>query len=188
MACIHLFRKSQPIALLRCAIILEKLLSHSKHNYAAQIMIIRVYIYLGAITQAAEHYGKLDLKHIQNHTTAWIMLTRISTLHPHIVQEKPNPLGLPLFDPTSTLDKALQWMHKSETVMKSGISDFLDNKSYCNLLDHLAFVKTFESSFAKYTFACESIRLRRSGQWASETDYAPILSRTPVVETLDSCF
>lgn len=79
-------------------------------------------------------------------------------------------------------------MHKSETVMKSGISDFLDNKSYCNLLDHLAFVKTFESSFAKYTFACESIRLRRSGQWASETDYAPILSRTPVVETLDSCF
>ena len=52
-------------ALIRSTIILENILSHSKHNYDALLLLVRLYMYFGAGSLAIERYSRLSLKNIQ---------------------------------------------------------------------------------------------------------------------------
>ena len=83
IACIHLYHEGKPMAQLQATLILERLLKHSKHNYEAILLAIRLYVCQGAFSKAFDLYTRLDIKNIQILTEAWILLTRISTLYPH---------------------------------------------------------------------------------------------------------
>ena len=62
--------------------ILESLLQQSKHNYQALLLLVRIYILIGAIGLALDVYPRLSIKQIQNDTLSHFVLTRISTLLP----------------------------------------------------------------------------------------------------------
>jgi N-terminal acetyltransferase B complex non-catalytic subunit len=63
--------------------ILETLLQKSKHNYQALLLLVRIYLLIGAISSAFKVYEHLNIKQIQNDTLSHYLLTRISTLLPN---------------------------------------------------------------------------------------------------------
>ncbi|KAF8539658.1 N-acetyltransferase B complex non catalytic subunit-domain-containing protein [Trichophaea hybrida] len=63
--------------------ILESLLQKSKHNYQALLLLVRIYLLIGAIGSALDIYPRLNIKQIQNDTLSHFMLTRISALLPN---------------------------------------------------------------------------------------------------------
>ena len=156
MGCIHMHANGNRSALLRSAFILEKLLLHSKHNYDAILIIVRVYLYLGASTKALEHYSKLDIKNIQFQTLAWIVLDRVSTLHPHKSTKKAQP-----FDPAHLLEEAVAWILKSEAQIRSTFPKYFENDSYINLIDQTISLERMQTSLVKCNFICGMSRLAR---------------------------
>lgn len=167
-ACIRLFDHGETRAILRCAAILELLLQDSTHNYDAQLMAIRVYIYLGLTMHAVMHYSKLDIKNIQFLTNSWILLTRISTIHPHAC---PVPLvgGIPgVVNLAQLLKKAIKWGERNNAQVVGGISRFLELDSLSSLLQHLEYYKRTElTPLVRYSMICEIHRIIRlgHGQW-----------------------
>lgn len=63
--------------------ILNVVVSKSKHNYQALLLLVRLYLLLGAIPLAIEVYPRLNIKQIQNDTLSHFLLTRISTVLPN---------------------------------------------------------------------------------------------------------
>ena len=63
--------------------VLETLLEKSKHNYQALLLLVRIYLLIGAISSAFKVYHRLNIKQIQNDTLSHSLLTRISTLLPN---------------------------------------------------------------------------------------------------------
>ncbi|MCJ1435963.1 hypothetical protein MMC27_005339 [Xylographa pallens] len=163
MGCIHLFDNGDERGLVRAAAILELLLSNSAHNYDAQLIIIRVYIYLGIGVQAMSHYARLDIKHLQYLTNSWIMFTRISTIHPHpfpVVSSR----KIDLTSPTTMLKSALSWGHRQNQQVEGGIASFFEHDSLFELLQHLEFQKTTEvAALVKASLMSEAKRIARLG-------------------------
>lgn len=158
MGCIRCFEGDDyhRAALFKCALILERLLAHSKHNEDALILIIRVYIHLGATRKAVEHYTKLDIKHIQNLTDAWILLTRISTIHPHAF-----PRNAQLPSPAQLLTKALCWTVSSDSQAISSIINSVKYDSFMSLLSLVEYARITETCLARCSFICEARRINR---------------------------
>ena len=185
MGFVHLFKRGQKSALLRSAVVLEILLQHSKHNYDAILMIVRIYIYLGAVTQAVEHYLKLDIKHIQHQTVSWVLFTRISSIHPHTGSSRFYKSGREPFNPSKMLQAALAWAIRNEEQLRSGSTKYLDHDAYYNLIDHLKLVKASENSITKYMLIIELQRIKRLRHSDDIEDYHPILeSMTADIEDL----
>ena len=162
MGCVHLWKSGHRLALVRCAVILEVLLSESKHNYDALLIIIRVYLCLGAVTRAWEFYERLDVKNMQYQSTAWILFTRISTIHPHPIKDRANA-NIIKFHPASAIEEMLRWILKNEKRLRSGVTMFLENDAYINLLDHLKTTESLEQSPCKGVLICEFWRIHRLG-------------------------
>ena len=163
MGCIHLFETGDERGLVRAATILEMLLSNSAHNYDAQLIIIRVYIYLGLGAQAISHYARLDIKHLQYLTNSWIMFTRISTIHPH-----PFPIvsstKIELTSPATMLKSALIWGHRQNKQVEGGIASFFEHDTLFELLQHLEYQKTTEvAALVKVSLMAEARRIARLG-------------------------
>lgn len=62
--------------------ILTTVIQKSKHNYQALLLLVRLYLLVGAVSFAVEVYPRLNIKQIQNDTLSHFLLTRISTLLP----------------------------------------------------------------------------------------------------------
>ncbi|KAI9821584.1 MAG: hypothetical protein M1832_003258 [Thelocarpon impressellum] len=141
MGLVHLARmdsreaaKGSSIHLLQAAALLEHLLSRSKHNYQALLMLVRIYILLGAGSVASEVYPRLAIKQIQNDTLSYNILSRISTLHPHTVVTSIKPVDTADLEPE--LGKALE---EGSYDQIEGFSDFgrRVKRSICKAMWHL---------------------------------------------------
>ena len=163
MGCIHLLDRGHERALLRCALILEILLSNSSHNYDALLLIIIVYFALGVIAKGMQHYLKLDIKHIQYLTNAWILFTRISTIHPHSFRT--GTLGnKPLPNPATMIKSGLAWVAKNDLHVKSGIKKFIEHDSLVNIMKHLEYANaTGAGPLTKPSLLIEIQRISRFG-------------------------
>jgi N-terminal acetyltransferase B complex non-catalytic subunit len=69
--------------------VLETLLQRSKHNYQALLLLVRIYLLIGAVGLALDIYPRLNIKQIQNDTLSHFLLTRISTLLPNDARTPP---------------------------------------------------------------------------------------------------
>jgi N-terminal acetyltransferase B complex non-catalytic subunit len=69
--------------------VLETLLQRSKHNYQALLLLVRIYLLVGAVGSALDIYPRLNIKQIQNDTLSHFLLTRISTLLPNDARTPP---------------------------------------------------------------------------------------------------
>lgn len=63
-------------------VILSAVVGKSKHNYQAMLLLVRLYLLIGAVGLAVDVYPGLNIKQIQNDTLSHFLLTRISTLLP----------------------------------------------------------------------------------------------------------
>jgi N-terminal acetyltransferase B complex non-catalytic subunit len=159
MGCVHLHKNGQKHALIRCVAILEALLSDSKHNYDAILMLIRVYTYLGAIPLAAKYWDRLDTKHLQTLGVSWIMFTRISTLHPHSCTNERFPL-----DPADALTKMLDWAIKTEKASGKREIEYLEHHSYNGLLDIVEHNRDMSNAYPKFMLTSELLRILYHGR------------------------
>ena len=162
MAFVHMWMLSDDNALVRCAYVLETVLLRSKHNYDAILLAIRVYMHLGLYARAADLFRGLDTKHIQTLSTAWILVTRISSLHPH--QSKLWGGG-----PVPMLQEEVKWIKSSQRSLRRALNETLRHGSYRNFLRT---VETFElnhQSIPALTIAAELDRASWSHGGASGT-------------------
>ena len=95
-------------------LVLEYLLSYSKHNYDALLILVRLYMYLGMGSMAIDRYARLSIKNIQHATLSWILIDRLSTIHPWPC--KTTSAGHVTFDPLEELQQALDW-HQTSTIL-----------------------------------------------------------------------
>ena len=179
MCCVHLFRNGQERALIRCVVILEVLLSHSIHNYDALLMIVRVYIYLGAFLNGLKYYVRLDVKHIQFLTNSWILFTRVSTIHPSGFEASISGVSQPS-SPAYLLQNALQWATKNTMQVENGIGKYLEHDTLVNLLKHLDYGRATEGGpLVKYSILAEFQRIARLRHGTYDLNMGTSLGKSP---------
>ena len=76
------FKPTDQTPIYQAITVLETTLLKSKHNYQALLILVRLYIHLGAIELALMTYPRLNIKQVQNDTLSHFLLTRITTLLP----------------------------------------------------------------------------------------------------------
>ena len=139
MVCIHLSYANQSHAILQCAIILETLLHYSKHNFDGIALLVRVYISLGAISRAFKLYERLDIKNIQTQTLSWMLLSRISTLHPHASKKL-------RFDPGTLIGDYLMWTSQLAEKFPKIAQKHLDGDDGLGLFEAVSLSNMLQSS------------------------------------------
>jgi N-terminal acetyltransferase B complex non-catalytic subunit len=82
-----MFSRLDAQQLLRAALTLEYAHTHSKPNPQILLLLIRLYSQLGAGSLAIRAYGRLGIKQVQGDTLSYTLFDRISSLHPHMVDD-----------------------------------------------------------------------------------------------------
>lgn len=149
-------------ALLRSIVVLEHLLLRSKHNYDALLILVRLYMFLGAGSLAMERYSRLSIKNIQHATISWVLYTHISTIHPHPVNMSwTNGGGQTNIDPASDMMQALEWHKSASRLTKNSVISMQENGQWTMSLDALSTSTHVGSGFSKLLLFVEIKRIAR---------------------------
>lgn len=149
-------------ALLRSVVVLEHLLLRSKHNYDALLILVRLYMFLGAGSLAMERYSRLSLKTLQHATISWVLYTHISTIHPHpVIISHANGGGQTIIDPASDLAQALDWHKSASGLSKKAVTSMQENGQWSMSLDALSTSTYIGSGFSKLLLLVEAKRIAR---------------------------
>ena len=149
-------------ALLRSIVVLEHLLLRSKHNYDALLILVRLYMFLGAGSLAMERYSRLSIKHLQHATISWVLYTHLSTIHPHPVTiSRTNGGGQTTIDPGSDMVQALEWHKSASDLCKKSVASMQENGRWSMSLDALTTSTHIESGFSRLLLLVEAKRVAR---------------------------
>ena len=167
MGLIRLFKTRQNYpehnnALLRSVVVLEHLLLRSKHNYDALLILVRLYMFLGAGSLAMERYARLSIKNLQHATISWVLYTHLSTIHPHPVTiSRTNGGGQTIIDPASDMVQALDWYKSASGLSRRSVISMQENGQWSMSLDALSTSTYIESGFSKLLLFIETKRIAR---------------------------
>jgi N-terminal acetyltransferase B complex non-catalytic subunit len=147
-------------ALIRAAAILERLCRDSPHNYQALLLLVRVYLLLGAGSLALSTFSKLSVKQIQYDSVAHILFTRLSTVHPH---SAPPVEGAEYkdFDPLSAFVQALNFFRNSEANTMRFRTAGLDEGAYVNTEEIIELRRCLSNSITRRMYALDARRVQR---------------------------
>lgn len=149
-------------ALLRSIVVLEHLLLRSKHNYDALLILVRLYMFLGAGSLAMERYSRLSIKNLQQTTVSWVLYTRMSTIHPHpAIISRTNGGGQTTIDPASDMIQALDWHKSAYGLCKKSVMSMQDNGRWSMSLDALSTSAHIDCGFSKLLLLVETKRIAR---------------------------
>lgn len=158
--------------LVQAAGILEHLILKSPHNYEALLLLVRIYLLLGAGSEALKSFPKLSVKQMQYETVAHNLFTRLATIHPHAA---PPFEGLELkdVDPQMAMRQALLFYRGSESSIPYACKTGLENGSYVNVQKTIDFQKSLENSICRRMWALETRRMQRmiGGPGTSQYDH-----------------
>lgn len=160
MGLIHIehLTSSSTVPIFRAIVILEALVAQSRCNYDALLILVRLYTIAGMGSLAMHYYAQLSIKNVQNATISWILLTRISTIHPL----NPYPVGNePPFDLLEHLTKILDWSINTELSYTSSIDSMLNFGQYNSVLETLTNPKHGWSNFPVHMVVAELQRAER---------------------------
>lgn len=147
-------------ALIKAAAVLEHLLVKSPHNYEALLLLVRVFLLLGAGSLAFRAFFKLSVKQMQYETVAHNLLTRLSTIHPHVASAVEG-LERKDSDPQSSFKNALNFYRNSETATKYSRATGLDHGSYSNVEGSIELQKDLKHSICRKMWVLETRRIQR---------------------------
>ncbi|EFR01693.1 hypothetical protein MGYG_04696 [Nannizzia gypsea CBS 118893] len=166
--------------LVQSAGILEHLLLKSPHNYEALLLLVRIYLLLGAGSLALRKFSKLSVKQIQYETVAHNLFTRLATIHP---QSAPPSLDLDRkdYDPQAGLRQALSFYRNAESATTYSQTTGLDNGSYINVEGSIELRNDLKNSLCRKMWALEARRLQRLVGGPSVSQYEKIvLNESPL--------
>ncbi len=148
--------------LLLIAQLLECLLRRSKHNYHALLILVRIYLILGAGSLAMRTYKRLAIKNLQHETMAHVLYTRLATIYPH-PGSNVKTLGAEKKDtnPTIGLSVALKSYSSSAKQAMAGKRLCLEKGRYNMLLGVLQVDNVMRQSFCKAMWVLEQRRMNR---------------------------
>lgn len=159
MALMRLLELGQKNAPLRCIVILEFLISHSKHNYDAMLILVRLHLHFGSGWLAMEHYSRLSIKNLQHATMSWILFTRISTIHPFVTS-----VARAHQSPTNFLKNislGIEWHKVASKMNNASMNEMLNDGKYNMFLDALSTDSFLTEGFANFMLLAESHRISR---------------------------
>lgn len=165
-----LFSKLDTQQILRATLILEYAHTRSRANPQISLLLVRLYSQLGAGSLAIRAYNRLGIKQIQGDTLSYSLFDRISSLHPHTVDE-----GGPseeLLDPSKQL-KRLQRLYKGfrNHVITNSWRSF-EHGSYDSIFQLMEVSSRLSTSMAA---AMSAIELRRIDRLIQAN---PVLSKS----------
>lgn len=146
--------------LIRAAAVLEHLVMKSPHNYQALLLLVRVFLLLGAGSLAFRAFFKLSVKQMQYETVAHNLLTRLSTIHPHAASAVEG-LEQKDVDPQTSFRNALNFYRNSETATTYSRGTGLDHGSYSNVEGSIELHKNLKHSICRKMWVLESRRIQR---------------------------
>ena len=161
MALILMYHRGDKKALLRSIVVLEYLLSHSKHNYDALLILVRLYMYLGAGSLAMDRYTRLSVKNIQHTSISWILFTRISTIHPWPATITVGDSAMTTFDPLLEMEDAIDWHQGASTLTDKVLNRMMSNKQWYMMLGLMDIQDSLDYGFARTMLLVEQQRIRR---------------------------
>lgn len=173
MGLIRLHGFAEKHALLQCIVILEFLLSHSKHNYDALLTLIRLYMQAGAGSLAVDLYSRLSTKNMQHTTVSWILYNRISTIHP--CEPSRTISGQIASQMLTNLSSAIDWHISAEEFSSVAIDRMLECGQYTMLFDTLEIGGWIKNGFGKFMVVVESHRIGRFSQFSQIKDFSSLL-------------
>ncbi|KAK6350842.1 hypothetical protein TWF718_004025 [Orbilia javanica] len=166
-------RMQDPLPVRVAIIILEHLLTKSKHNFTALLLLVRLYMIIGAPSCATIEYQRLSIKQIQNDSLSHHVLTRLSTLLPFSVSSAAKLLhptdmadvGMHVpHNPTDSLemyDISLKLYKNANRTNPDMISLAFKNGAYGQIKDMVLFEKRVSSSISACQFELERRRVQR---------------------------
>ncbi|KAI9704283.1 MAG: hypothetical protein M1836_007144 [Candelina mexicana] len=147
--------------LLRAAALLDFSLSRSQYNYQSMLLLVRLYLILGAPSLAMEVYPRLSIKQIQNDTLSYNLLTRLSTLHPFPITSSGTTLSGDDRDPMVCLGKSSQIYRRAKSQMQDMVRLALEQGSYSQIPKFLDFEDKVDNSICKFMWESERRRIAR---------------------------
>jgi N-terminal acetyltransferase B complex non-catalytic subunit len=152
--------KAPSSVLIRAAAILERLLQDSPHNYQALLMLVRLYLLLGAGSIALKTFSKLSVKQMQYETVGHNLYTRLSTIHPH---SAPPIEGAEYkdFNPQSALVQALTFYRNAGVTATKSRTSGLNYGSYVNTEGSIDLQKRLNQSICRRMCALDVRRMQR---------------------------
>lgn len=151
---------ARDMTLIRAAAILERLLLDSPHNYQALLLLVRIYVLLGAGSLALSTFSKLSVKNMQFETVAHNLLTRMATIHPHSappVEDAENKD----FDPQAALVHALYFYRHADVTTGRNREKGLELGAYENLQGTIDLQRRLRESVCLRMWALEVRRMQR---------------------------
>ena len=168
LACMALLRPTQPVqeytvdrnlqktSYLQAAFLLRYCLTRCKDNYPTLVVLTRILTFLGAVSLSTTFFKRLSIKNLQWENAGHLLLTRLSTLHPH--QTKGNEDA---FDPLQMLDLAMTANTTSVRSVRRLIMVGFNHKSYVNVMETISLRKDLKKSFSKQMYCIENARVHR---------------------------
>lgn len=147
-------------SLLKAAAILDCLISNSPHNYNALLMLVRIYLALGAGSLAFSAFNRMAVKQMQYEAVAHNFFTRLASIHPH---SAPPIEGVERkdFDPQAAFIQALNFYRNADITTMKFRSRGLEEGSYRNIEEIIELRSRFNRSFCRRLHALEARRAQR---------------------------
>ncbi|KAL4873208.1 hypothetical protein BDV12DRAFT_98695 [Aspergillus spectabilis] len=148
------------VMLIRAAAILERLVVDSPHNYQALLLLVRLYLRLGAGSLALKTYSKMSVKQMQFETIAHNLFTRLATIHPH---SAPPIDGAEYkdFNPQSAFVQAMVFYLSANVTSTRHRTNGLDYGSYVNVEGTIELQRRLKQSICRRMWALEVKRVQR---------------------------
>lgn len=148
------------VMLIRAAAILERLIVDSPHNYHGLLLLVRLYLRLGAGSLALKTFSKLSVKQMQFETVAHNLFTRLATIHPH---SAPPIEGAEYkdFNPHSALVQAMIFFLSADVTSTRHRTNGLEYGSYVNVEGTIELQRRLKQSICRRMWALEVKRVQR---------------------------
>ena len=170
--------------MLRAVVVLEILLSDSKHNYDALLILVRLYLFLGMASLAAKAYSMLSIKNLQHATLSWILFTRISTTHPWTFTTRSKLKKGP---PSSHfLMTAMNWHSTASHAYCEASEKMLHRGQYSTLVDLLEMQTSIQLGFSACLTAMEMLRTLRLTEPSIGSDFRALFGGQHVHASMQS--
>ncbi|KAL4921271.1 N-acetyltransferase B complex non catalytic subunit-domain-containing protein [Aspergillus aurantiobrunneus] len=148
------------IMLIRAAAILERLVVDSPHNYQALLLLVRLYLRLGAGSLALKTFSKMSVKQMQFETVAHNLFTRLATIHPHSAPPI-DSAEYKDFNPQSAFVQAMIFYLSANVTSTRHRTNGLEYGSYVNVEGTIELQRRLRQSICRRMWSLEVKRVQR---------------------------
>ncbi|CRG87977.1 N-alpha-acetyltransferase 25, NatB auxiliary subunit [Talaromyces islandicus] len=170
-------QKGPSTELIRAAALLEHFLQDSPHNYQLLLLLVRVYLLLGAGSIAMKTFSRLSVKQIQNETVSHNLFTRLATIHPH--GAPPIEADYKDFIPEVALSQAVSFYGSADRTSTKQRNSGMNLGSYVNVEGTIELQKRLKQSICKFMWAFEGRRIDRLIGTNKTDRHADLVSDVP---------